>query len=229
MPVMTEMLTSPMLQDSPRARCLLQRAQGALQKWPEGFAGFRARLRCAQGQHESHGWVQLTTARQIQVHLPDATLQGFTRAMLERLVDERTPCFFKDGDGRFLLTLDAEAQPSWGQCVRVHRGNGERLAYWIDAKGRLRCCERHTAEQRIVTVFAEYTRATPGRVLPQQMTCTRFALAGGAWLGSETMVDTHLRINHVWLLATRHLTITTPHDTQTIFWEFAGHTLLGAC
>jgi hypothetical protein len=149
--------------------------------------------------------------------------------MLECLVDERTPYFFKDGDGRFPLTLDHKAQPSYGQCVRVHRWDRAPLAYWIDPRGRLRCCERDTADQRVVTVFEEYTRATPGRVLPTRMTFAWFALPGRDWLRSETVADTHLRVNHVWLPATRQSTITTPRDTQTILWAFDGHTLLGGC
>lgn len=32
-------------QDDPLARRLRQRAQGAMQKWPEGFRGFQARVR----------------------------------------------------------------------------------------------------------------------------------------------------------------------------------------
>jgi hypothetical protein len=30
------------------------------------------------------------------------------QTLLARLVDERTPRFFKDGDGRYPITLDAE-------------------------------------------------------------------------------------------------------------------------
>jgi hypothetical protein len=148
--------------------------------------------------------------------------------MLARLVDERTPRFFKDGDGRFPLTLDTEAESSWGQCVRVHRGDGEQLAYWIDAAGRIRCCGREPGGRRVVTVFEHYTRATPGRVLPTRVMTTWFDLARGAPVRCETILDTHLRLDHVWLPATRrHMTITTDNTSQTILLEFHGHTLLG--
>jgi hypothetical protein len=127
------------------------------------------------------------------------------------------------------LTLDAAAEQPWGQCVRVHCCTGEQLAYWIDAAGRIRGCEREAAGQRLVTTFEEYTRATPGRVLPTRVTCIWFDLASGAQLRSETVVDTHRRVDHVWLPATRHVTMVTPNGSQTIQWEFAGHTLLGVC
>ena len=43
--------------DDPGARMLLQRAQGALQKWPEGFTGFRARVTVGEEGHECSGGV----------------------------------------------------------------------------------------------------------------------------------------------------------------------------
>jgi len=42
MQTMTKTLTALPLQDDALARRLLQQAQGAFQKWPEGCAGFRA-------------------------------------------------------------------------------------------------------------------------------------------------------------------------------------------
>ena len=43
--------------DDVLARSLLQRAQGATQKWPEGFRGFRARVRCRALGREAVGVV----------------------------------------------------------------------------------------------------------------------------------------------------------------------------
>jgi hypothetical protein len=147
--------------------------------------------------------------------------------MLERLVHERTPYFFKDGDGRFPLTLAHTAGHAGGPRVQVHRQDGERLAYWLDARGRIRGAEREAAGQRTVTVFEEYIRATPGRVLPARVTTTRFDLESGVRLGAETVTDTHVRVCHVWLPATRHITMIGVNDSQTVHLEFSAHTLLG--
>ena len=44
MQTMTETLMALSSQDDALARRFLQRAQGGFQKWPEGFAGFRAQI-----------------------------------------------------------------------------------------------------------------------------------------------------------------------------------------
>jgi hypothetical protein len=228
MPVMTRTLVVHPLQDHLLARSLLQRAQGALQKWPEGFAGFSAHLHCWTSTREVRGWLQLGLGRQLKVCLPDVELRGFVQTTLERLVDERTPRFFKDGDGRFLLTLDAAPDQSQGTRIQVHHPHGKRVIYGLDGTGRLRSVEREAAGLRSVMVFEEYVRTTPGRVLPTRLTTLWFDVASGTHLGSELVSDTHLRLAHVWLPASRHIVRTGLNDTQVLRLEFNGHTLLDA-
>jgi len=229
MQTMTETLMALPLQDDALARRLLQRAQGAFQKWPEGFAGFCAQLQCRTSGRNASGWVQVSPGRRVEVHLPDAELRRLAQTLLTRLVDERTPRFFKDGDGRYPITLDAEHGHPFGKRIQVHRRDGERLAYWINTAGRIRYVEREVEGKRMVTAFEEYTRATPGRVLPTRVTTAWFDIESGGCLRAETIVDTHCRVNYVWLPATEQVTITEINATQTVLLALDAHTLLCAC
>ncbi len=226
--VMPRTLFVPPLQDHLLARSLLQRAQGALQKWPEEFVGFWAHLHCWSSTREVHGWLQLVLGRRLKVCLPDVELRDFVQTTLERLVDERTPRFFKDGDGRFLLTLDAAPHQPQGTRIQVHHPYGKRVVYSLDGAGRLRSVEREAAGLRSVMVFEEYMRTTPGRLLPTRLTTAWFDVASGTHLGSELVSDTHLRLAHVWLPASRHIVRTGLNDTQVLRLELDGHTLLDA-
>ena len=229
MQTMTEASMALPSQDDALARRLLQRAQGAFQKWPEGFAGFRARIQCwASGQNAS-GWVQISPGQGVEVHLPDAALHCLVQTMLVRLVDERTPRFFKDGDGRYPITLDAEHRHPFGKRIQVHRRDGERLAYWIDTAGRMRYVEREVEGKRMVTAFEEYTRAMPGRVLPTRVTTAWFDIESGVCIRAETIVATHCRVNYVWLPATQQVTITGINVTKPVFLVLDAHTLLCTC
>jgi hypothetical protein len=229
MPTMTETLMALPAQDDTLARRLLQRAQGAFQKWPEGFAGFRAQIQCRTSGQNASGWLQVSPGQRIEVQLPNAELRSLAQIMLARLVDERMPRFFKDGDGRYPITLDAEHGHPFGKRIQVHRRDGERLAYWIDTTGRIRYREREVEGQRMVTAFEEYSRATPGRVLPTRVTMAWFDIESGACIRSETIVDTHCRMNYVSLPATQQVTITGINAIQTVLLTLDAHTLLCAC
>jgi len=108
MQTMAETLMAPSSQDDALARRLLQRAQGAFQKWSQGFAGFRAQLQCQTSGQKASGWVQVLPGQRVEVHLPDAGLRRLAQTMLACLVDERMLHFFKDGDGRYPITFAAE-------------------------------------------------------------------------------------------------------------------------
>ena len=61
------------------ARGLLQRAQGFLQKWPEGFRGYRARLRCDAVDGLVEGGVVVACGREPAVELGPPGLQRLVR------------------------------------------------------------------------------------------------------------------------------------------------------
>ena len=197
------------------ARCLLRRAQGAFQKWPEGFGGFRASARCETAAGVIAGRVTVETADRIDVACDDPHVAAALHDMLRAIVLERTPRFFDEADGRFPICFaDGECQAA-GRPIRVQVRSGE-LRYWVDTAGRIRQVERIARGLRTVMCHEELTRTTPGRLLPTRSTVYTWDVASGALLGAESIHDSHRRVDHVWLPAARR--ISRPRDDQPRLW-----------
>ena len=202
---------------------LLQRAQGFIQKWPEGFRGYRAQLRCRTADCAVEGAVVVACGREPVLDLEPPGLSPLIRARLAEHVEERTPRFFKDGDGRFAVHADPGADG--GRWIRVERQDAT-LRYQLDARGRIEAIERLERDRAVLTVVEEYARATPGRVLPARRRRTTRDLRTDAFLGREHLVESHCRLDHVWLPGTWELTAETTTGSQTLRLELFAHQLL---
>ena len=188
----------------PTARCLLRKAQGAFQKWPEGFAGFRASVACETPRGLVAGHVTVFPPGRVDVTCDDPDLRTCLRDMLWGITIDRTPRFFDEGDGRFPISFGDGRDDVLGRPVNVHARLGQ-LRYWIDGSARIRQVERIARGLRVLTTFETFTRATPGRILPAQTTTRTWDLASGALLHSESVHDSHRRIDHVWLPSARRI------------------------
>jgi hypothetical protein len=124
--------------------------------------------------------------------------------MLSGIIVDRTPRFFDEGDGRFPISFVDAPGDSVGQSVNVHARLGQ-LRYWIDTCGRIRQIERIARGLRVLTTFEAFIRTTPGRVLPTQSTTCTWDVANGTLLHSESVHDSHRRIEHVWLPSARRI------------------------
>jgi hypothetical protein len=188
----------------PTARCLLRQAQGAFQKWPEGFAGFRASVACETPRGVVAGQVAVATPDRVDVICDDPDLRTCLRDMLWGITVDRTPRFFDEGDGRFPISFGDGHDDALGRPVNVLARLGQ-CRYWIDGSKRIRQVERIARGLRVVTTFEAFTRATPGRILPAQTTTRTWDVASGALLSSESVHDSHRRITHVWLPSVRRI------------------------
>jgi hypothetical protein len=215
---------SPILPGNP-VWGLLQRAQGYIQKWPEGFRGYRARVRCEAAGAGTEGAVVLACGRDpvVELAMPAPALHALIRNRLLEHVDERTPRFFKDGDGRFDVRPDGA--PGDGPWIRVERPDAT-IRYRLDGRGRIEAVERLDGEQESLTVIEEYVRATPGRVLPARRRTTRRDARTGACTGQERLVESHCRIDHVWLPASWDLVADGGAGSHAFRLEVFAHQLL---
>ena len=195
------------LVSDPTARCLLRKAQGAFQKWPEGFAGFRASVTCETPRGMVAGHVLVGPPDRVEVVCEEPDLRTRLHDMFWAITVDRTPRFFDEGDGRFPISFGDGRDDALGQPVNVHTRLGH-LRYWIDGSARIRQVERVARGVRVVTTFEAFTRATPGRVRrrrpgPARGTCrvapcwvpspSRTAIAGSSTCGchlSGGSVDT---------------------------------------
>jgi hypothetical protein len=192
------------LASDPTARCLLRKAQGAFQKWPEGFAGFRAFVTCETPRGMVAGHVLVGLPDRVEVVCEEPELRTRLHDMFWAIAVDRTPRFFDEGDGRFPISFGDGRDDALGQPVNVHTRLGH-LRYWIDGSARIRQVERVARGVRVVTTFEAFTRATPGRVLPAQTRTCTWDMSSGAVLGSESIQDSHRRIQHVWLPSERRI------------------------
>jgi hypothetical protein len=174
------------------------------QKWPEGFAGFRARLCCETPRGAIEGRVAVLLPDRVEAECADAEVRLWLADTLRAIARQRTPRFFHDGDGRFPISFAPGAADDAGRAVDVHCRRGQ-LRYWINGRGRIVRVERVAQGLRAVTTFEELVRATPGRVLPARSSTITSDAATGALLHAEAIVDAHRRVDHVWLPASRRI------------------------
>ena len=207
----------------PAARCLLRQAQGAFQKWPEGFAGFHASVVCETPRGMVAGQVTVAPPTRVDVTCDDPDLRSCLRDMLWGITVDRTPRFFDEGDGRFPISFGDGRDDVLGRPVSVHARLGQ-VRYWIDGSARIRQVERIARGLRVLMTFEAFTRATPGRILPAQATTSTWDIASGALLSSESVHDSHRRIEHVWLPSTRRISETRGGPPVVI--SFDKHELL---
>jgi hypothetical protein len=207
---------------SPRLR--LQRAQGAVQRWPEGFPGFSAQVRCHGSDREATGVVRLGP-RGAHADVSDPGLRPVVWRFLRWTAFLCTPRFFKDGDGRF--TIEGGDDDADSRVIVVRRPEGE-LRYRLDDKGRLHRVERTAHGLRFVTGVAEYVRASPGRVLPVRLTVRAEHTATGRLLACDDITDAWIRVDHVWLPASRRATCHRRAGDGTVVIELERHTLTHA-
>jgi hypothetical protein len=217
-------LAPPRIHASPDAAwTVLQRSQGLVQKWPEGFRGYRARIRCEAADWSGEGRVAVAGGRDFAIDLELPAFHDAVRARFLAHVDERTPRFFKDGDGRY--TVRAEPGPDGERWIRVERPDAT-VRYRLDSRGRIEVVERLEGERATVTVVEEYARATPGRVLPaRRRTIARDRLTE-VCLARELLVEAHCRIEHVWLPTRWDVSVETSTDSLACRIELFAHQLL---
>ena len=209
--------------DDRLARCLLRQAQGVFQKWPEGFGGFRASIACQTSDGSVGGRVTVGPHGDVAVDCDDAVIRARLHDMLATIALDRTPRFFDDGDGQFPISFAEAGNSSPCRIVHVHARPGA-LRYQIDAKGRVLGIERVAHGLRAVTTFAAFVRTTPGRVLPTETVMSTWDVASGTLLRSESLHDSHRRVEHVWLPSSRRIAGTS--DTAPLSLSLLDHKLI---
>lgn len=213
--------------DDVEARRLLQRAQGAFQKWPEGFAGFSAAIRCHDGDGVLEGEVSVFSGGGVDLRLPeDGALAAWARRALGGIARARTPRFFKDGDGRFPIIFEPGDGHPLGRGVRVHLGPTKWRTYRIDPKGRIRQEERVEATGRATATYDELVRACPGRALPTRIQVLRWDAVSRTVVERAEIEDGYERRDHVWLPVRRRATLVRGGHLRSFAFELSGHRLL---
>jgi hypothetical protein len=169
------------------------------------------------------GGVVVACGREPVIELGPPDLRRVVRARIVELIDQRTPRFFKDGDGQFAVLPEPDADGE--QWIRVERPGGI-VRYRLDARGRIGAIERLELERQTLTVIEEYARATPGRVLPARRRTSAWNPRTGACLGREQLREAHCRVDHVWLPGSREIVAECDRESRPLREELLAHQLL---
>ena len=204
------------------ARRTLQCAQGIFQKWPEGFAGFSAMIRCSDGKNAVSGMVTVFAGGRVELD-DSGALATWAHGALAAISAARTPQFFKDGDGRFPITFEAEDQHPLGRAVRVHLGAEGWRMYRIDAKGRIRQQENVGAAARRATMYEGFVRACPGRVLPTRIHMLDWDVSTQTVVETAHIEDAYERREHVWLPVRRRALLAQGEQRAALAFELRDH------
>jgi hypothetical protein len=214
-------LESP-TRDDVQARRLLQCAQGAFQKWPEGFAGFSAAIHCRDGETVVDGEARVLTGGCVEIRLAHDTLAAWAERALGAISLARTPRFFKDGDGRFPVTWGPDDRHPLGRGVRVHLpGTGWRV-YRIDPKGRIRQHENVEPTTRATATYEDFMRACPGRVLPTRIQILNWDVMTRTVVETADIEDAYERHAHVWLPVKRRARLMYAGARREVSLELSG-------
>ena len=166
---------------------------------------------------------------EVELEIADGAARDWANAVLAEIVAERAPRFFKDGDGRFPIAFEAPLDAAGGgpgSRLVVHRGaHGlSPIRYQLDERARLRECERVERGERRVETYESFCRATPGRILPSRRSTVVYDADG--LVRTELVEDTHVRVSHTWLPATRWMQTSRLDTTVVREARFDAHTLL---
>jgi hypothetical protein len=212
--------------DDVHARRLLQCAQGAIQKWPEGFVGFFATIRCRDGQEEIAGDVRVFAGGRVELRLPHEALSAWAEGTLSAIALARTPRFFRDGDGQFPITFEPDDDHPLGRGVRVHLGAPARRTYRIDPKGRIRQQENAEPTTQATARYDGLVRTCPGRILPTRIHILEWDVRMQTAIQTAEIEDAYDCQDHVWLPVCRRATVARGAARRELVLELSRHVRL---
>jgi hypothetical protein len=213
--------------DDIEARRMLQCAQGTFQKWPEGFAGFSATIRCSDRSNALVGTVSVFAGGRVELDLAEAgALAAWVQRELAAISSARTPQFFKDGDGRFPITFEPDNRHPLGRGVRVHLGDVGWRTYRVDRKGRIRQQENAESTTRAAAMYDGFVRACPGRVLPTRIRILNWNVSTQTVIETADIEDAYERREHVWLPVRRRAVVVQGQQRREIGFELSNHVVV---
>src|SRR6266852_6068203 len=168
-------------QDDPEARELLRRAFEKTARWPTDVIGFSADLTVNVDGKEFTGTVTVKSAQDVTVSLPDAEVQKWATGTISMIAVHRAHRTFDQSDGKSVLTLDRSAAHPLGQIIRTMGP----IKFTINVED-----SAITADKKYLT-----TRYTVYYFNPQD----------GRLANVESFTDTHVRVGHVDLPASRRI------------------------
>jgi hypothetical protein len=212
------------VQDDPKAREMLRRANERTYRWPKGFGGFSADLVCTQAGKISKGRVEIKSARDVQVILDDDALQKWAEGQIGMMAIHRSARPFEEADGRFKLTLGEDDHHPLGQLILIH-GDGMGSRYRVK-EDRITQINRNMEKIRFTINVDGSLTTTDARFLTTRYTVYYFIPADGRLINVESFSDNHEVVEEIYLLGTRRVSFAEDGQVITRTLNFKNHRLL---
>ncbi|MFI5303174.1 MAG: DUF3386 family protein [Nitrospiria bacterium] len=116
--------------DEPEARKLLKEAYETTYRWDKDFKGFKANLEVIVDGKSTKGKTEVLLPDQIKVSLPEVEIKEWAEGQIQMMAVHRGHRVFETSDGKNVLTLDKEENPSLGNLVLIH-GDGLNSRYRV--------------------------------------------------------------------------------------------------
>ena len=211
------------VKDDPQARELLRRAFEKTSRWPADFKGFAADLTLNVDGKEVKGNVIVKSSQDVVVSLNDPDLQKWATNTIAMIAVHRGPRTFDQSDGKSVLTLEPESSHPLGQTIRIH----DMLASHYRIKDdRITQINRTMGPMKFIINVEDSTLTQDSKYLTTRYTVFYFNPQDGKLTNVESFSDTHVRIGHADLPASRRIISAENGGASVRILNFSNHRLL---
>lgn len=211
------------LKDDPQARELLRRAFEKTARWPAGFKGFAADLTLNVDGKEVKGNVIVRSAQDVVVSLNDPDLQKWATNTIGMIAVHRGPRTFEQSDGKSVLTLEHESSHPLGQTIRIH---DMLTSHYRIKDDRITQINRTMGPMKFTINVEDSTLTQDDKYLTTRYTVFYFNPQDGKLTNAESFSDTHVRIGHADLPASRRIISAENGGVSVRILTFSNHRLL---
>ncbi|CAI4031865.1 hypothetical protein DNFV4_02286 [Nitrospira tepida] len=214
------------VQDDPQARALLKQAFERTARWQADFKGFTADLTVNVNGKETSGSVMVKSPREVSVQLSDPDVQKWAQEQISMIAVHRGPRSFEESDGKFTLTQEEDGHPLGTKLV-IHGSN----SFYRIKNGRITQINRKMAHPGMppfaFTINVEETATTQdGKFLTTRYTVYYYSPQDGKLTNVESFTDSHVRVGHSDLPATRRIISYENGEVRVKSLTFSNHRML---
>lgn len=206
---------------------LVRLAHEATYRFPEGFPGFRARLRFTSDRDAGEGMVVLRPGSppELSIALSDEEERRWLERELASLASHRfhRPC--AAGDGRLEKRLPPEDGHPLGRLVALE---DELDSSYRIGGGLVNEITRTHGSSRFTIVIQGRAKAPGGRVVSTAFTVSFWDTASGRLVRSDAYTDEHVELDELLLPRLRRVATATDEGLVVRDIELAEHELLPA-
>ncbi len=203
-----------------RARELLRRAFEKTSRWPENFGGFEADLRINVNGEETTGKVTVKSSKEVEVSLPNEELQQWAQGQISMIAAHRGPRSFEESDGKYNLSLEGEENHPQGPRISLGDSMGSSYRIKDDRITQINRKMPHVA----FTINVEDSALTQDeKYLTTRYTVYYYSPKDGSLANVESFSDSHTRVGHADLPATRRIISYEKSATVTRTITFENH------